>query len=123
MKSKPTFSKIFMLLFLLIYQIAPALSKIVESKVKSFVVERRVAGHVGGVQDIFTVNMKSNFACAEDVVSWCSSLGGYHENYWTNRSSCSCYCWNYPPNTFLPSIQRCANNKEVVDFGGELSLL
>lgn len=122
MKSKPTFSKIFMLLFLLIHQIAPALSKIVESEVKSFVVKRRMGLFVGD-RDIFTVNMKSDLTCAKDVVSWCRSLGGYHESYWTNHSSCSCYCWNYSPNTFLPSIQRCANNKEVVDFGGELSLL
>ena len=111
-----------MLLFLLIYQIAPALSVIVESKVKSFVVERRIAGHVG-VQDIFTVNMKSNLTCAKNVVSWCNSLGGYYERFWRNHSSCSCYCWS-PPYTFLPSIQRCADDTDqAAKFGGELSLL
>lgn len=60
MKSKPMFLGIFMLVLLLVYQIIPALSDIVESELKSLVVETRMRK-----RDIFTVNMKSGHTCAE----------------------------------------------------------
>lgn len=119
MKSKPMFLGIFMLLRLLVYQIIPALSEIVESELNSLVVERRMRK-----RDIFTVNMKSDHTCAEDVqelADLCTSLGGFRESFRTSYPrTCSCICW-YAPFTFLPSIQRCANKTLAANFGGEWS--
>lgn len=119
MKSKPMFLGIFMLVLLLVYQIIPALSDIVESELESFVVERRRAE-----QDIFTVNMKSDHTCAENPLEldeFCTPLGGVRQDSGTRYPrSCSCICW-YAPYTFLPSIQRCANETLAANFGGEWS--
>ena len=106
-----------MLVRLLVYQIIPALSEIVESELNSLVVERRMRE-----RDIFTVNMKSDHTCAEDVqelTDFCTPLGGYLESFRTSYPrTCSCICW-YAPYTFLPSIQRCANETLAANFGGE----
>lgn len=118
MKSKPMFLGIFILVFLLVYQ-NPALSDIVESELKSFVVERRMRG-----RDKFTLNMKSDHTCATNYIelsTFCASGDGHHDSFTRNPSSCSCVCWN-SPFTFLPSIQRCADKTLADNFGGELIL-
>ena len=119
MKSKPTFLVVFMLVLLLVYQIIPALSDIVESELKSFVVERR-----SEKRDKFTVNMKSGHTCATNFVelsNLCTSYGGFLKSFTKTPSSCSCVCW-YSPFTFLLSIQKCATQTLAANFGGEFSL-
>lgn len=106
-----------MLVLLLVYQ-NPALSDIVESELKSFVVERRR-------RDLFTLNMKSDHTCATnygELTKLCASVGGFRDSFTSNPSSCSCLCWNISPFTFLPSIPRCADQTLAYNFGGELIL-
>ena len=108
-----------MLVLLLVYQ-NPALSDIVESELKSFVVERRMSE-----RDKFTLNMKSDHTCATnygELTKLCASVGGFRDIFTRNPSSCSCVCWDSSPFTFLPSIQRCADQTLADIFGGELIL-
>ena len=93
---------------LFVHQTIPALS-IIEESVKELIVERRWNNF-----DKFTVKMKTDRTCK----NICSSLGAHQIG-----SSCECQCGKYEPFTFLSSIQRCANTTQVLDFGGEHSIL
>ena len=97
-----------LLSLLFVHQTRPALS-IIEESVKELIVERR-----SGNFDSFTVKMKTDRTCK----NICSSLGAHQIG-----SCCECQCGAYEPFTFLSSIQRCANTTQVIDFGGEHSIL
>ena len=107
-----------LLSLLFVHQTRPALS--IKESVKELIVERP------GTYDSFTVYMKPNRTCGDDVadrVNFCRTLGAYPDflSSTSDRDSCKCQCRNYQPFTFLSSIQRCANTNQVRDFGGELT--
>ena len=109
-----------LLSLLFVHQTRPALS-IIEESVKELIVERP------GTYDSFTVYMKPNRTCGDDVadrINFCRTLGAY-PNFLSSTSdgdSCKCICQFHQPFTFLSSEQRCATNtKQVRDFGGELT--
>ena len=101
-----------LLSLLFIRQTTPA-SSIIEESVKELIVERR-----SDYYDLFTIKMKTDRTCK---AATCASLGGYFVHI-IGGSSCECQCGNYQPYTFLSSIQRCANETQVDDFGGELGI-
>ena len=114
---KPKAMFLLLLVSLCVLRTSLTVSKINESEVKSFVVERRA---IGGY-DLFTVNMKSNYQCTDATVSdWCRSLGGYwaHQLSWQNKSSCSCTCLA-SLFSFVPRMQTCINATQAASFGGE----
>ena len=100
-----------LLSLLFVHQTRPALS-IIEESVKELIVERR-----SGNFDLFTIEMKTDGTCDSTT---CTSLGAHFVHI--DDSSCSCQCSNYQPYTFLSSVQRCTNETQVDDFGGELSI-
>lgn len=89
-----------------------------ESKVKSFVVERRSTAPY----DYFIVNMKTNHTCTEgSVFDWCKLFQGYQGTSKENKSSCSCRC--LPPfYAIIPPMQTCINVTRAALFGGKLSV-
>ena len=106
-----------LLSLLFLHQTRPELS--IKESVKELIVERPA-----GTFDSFAVYMKPNRTCGDDVadrINFCSTLGAYPDFLSSTSDSCKCECRNYKPFTFLSSKQRCANTKQVRDFGGELS--
>ena len=86
-----------------------------ETKVKSFVVERKI----NDPHDHFTVNMKTNHTCTEgSVYYWCRLFQGYQDTSKGNKSSCSCKC--FPPfYAIIPPMQTCINVTRAALFGGK----
>ena len=90
-----------------------------ESKVKSFVVERRRASPY----DYFTVNMKTNHTCTEgsaasSVDVWCGLFRGDQGTSNGDKSSCSCSCI-HPFYAIIPPMQTCINFTRAALFGGK----
>ena len=110
MKWKPKFLTLLLLIFLCVHQTSPHVPDVDESKVESWVVERR-----SDMSDLFTVSMKSGSRCYHE---WSGKFSANYLSLVGNYESCTYYCDPKFP-TFLPSLQTCINATLAASIGGE----